>query len=78
MVRKSKFLMGQADGIRGPFRCTLHWLLRPSNFAKVLNGHYQDAQEAQGTNNLDRFRSAVRSAGSSGSTGNVERQEGDE
>lgn len=41
-VRKSKFLMGRANGSgdRPPFRATLEWLCRPSNFVKVAEGNY--------------------------------------
>lgn len=40
-VRKSAFLMGRTESNgRGPFRCSLEWLVRPKNFVKVLEGNY--------------------------------------
>lgn len=43
-VRKSRFLMGQTTGRDGrPFDCDLEWLIRPTNFAKVVEGKYEDA-----------------------------------
>lgn len=42
-VRKSRFLMGQTHGRDGrPFDCDLEWLVRPTNFAKVVEGRYED------------------------------------
>ena len=44
-VRKSRFLMGQTTGRDGRgFDCDLEWLIRPANFAKVIEGKYEDAQ----------------------------------
>jgi len=44
-VRKSRFLMGQTTGRDGrAFDCDLEWLVRPTNFAKVVEGKYEDAQ----------------------------------
>lgn len=43
-VRGSKFLMGQVtpnDKMRKPFQASLSWLIRPENFAKVLEGFYR-------------------------------------
>jgi hypothetical protein len=47
-VRQSKFLTGQADGRAGrrPFVADLEWLLKPQNFAKVIEGRYTDDAEA--------------------------------
>lgn len=43
-VRKSRFLMGHTTGRDGrPFDCDLEWLIRPTNFAKVVEGKYEDA-----------------------------------
>jgi hypothetical protein len=43
-VRKSPFLMGQTQGRDGrPFDCDLEWLIRPTNFAKVVEGKYEGA-----------------------------------
>lgn len=43
-VRKSKFLMGNVQGKdRRAFECTLEWILRPSNFAKIIEGKYHEA-----------------------------------
>lgn len=41
-VRKSDFLMGKTTGRDGrPFDCDLEWLIRPVNFAKVVEGKYE-------------------------------------
>lgn len=39
---QSKFLTGQSDGRPGrpPFVASLEWILRPGNFAKVIEGNY--------------------------------------
>lgn len=43
-VRQSRFLMGQTIGRDNrPFDCDLEWLIRPTNFAKVVEGKYEDA-----------------------------------
>jgi uncharacterized protein YdaU (DUF1376 family) len=43
-VRQSKFLMGKTSGNgKRPFECELEWLLRPSNFVKVIEGKYHGA-----------------------------------
>jgi hypothetical protein len=41
-VAQSKFLTGKASPGRGrkPFVASLEWLLRPKNFAKVVEGKY--------------------------------------
>lgn len=40
-VAESNFLMGRTDnGDRPPFVCSLDWLIKPTNFAKVLEGRY--------------------------------------
>ncbi|MEG1543936.1 MAG: hypothetical protein RR382_05350 [Tannerellaceae bacterium] len=40
-VKKSRFLTGQISGRDGePFFANLGWLVRPKNFAKVLNANY--------------------------------------
>jgi len=41
-VRKSDFLMGRAQVERGkvPFVATLDWMMKPRNFAKILDGNY--------------------------------------
>lgn len=41
-VRQSDFLMGktQPNGDRRPFRCSLEWLTKPANFAKVSEEAY--------------------------------------
>lgn len=42
-VSKSEFLMGRVAGQGGrSFACTLEWLIRPTNFAKVIEGKYHD------------------------------------
>ena len=41
-VKPSKFLTGQTEGRNGgkPFIADLEWLMRPTNFAKVIEGKY--------------------------------------
>ena len=41
-VGHSPFLTGKsaATGGRPPFQITLEWLVRPTNFAKVVEGNY--------------------------------------
>ena len=41
-VAQSRFLTGQADGRNGqpPFCADLEWMLRPTNFAKIVEGKY--------------------------------------
>lgn len=40
-IRESHFLMGRSPSMTGePFRLTFDWLLRPTNFAKVIEGNY--------------------------------------
>ncbi len=40
-VRASPFLIGQVTGSKGkPFFADLEWLLRPENYAKVIDGKY--------------------------------------
>lgn len=47
-VRRSAFLMGQRNGSSGTsFRCSLEWLVRPLNFAKVLDECYVDPDDKQ-------------------------------
>lgn len=43
-VATCPFLVGKVDGREGgaPFEADLEWLLKPSNFAKVIEGRYQD------------------------------------
>ncbi|WP_211261954.1 hypothetical protein [Stenotrophomonas humi] len=42
-IRGSDFLMGKTTGRDGrPFDCDLEWLVRPSNFAKVIEGKYEN------------------------------------
>jgi hypothetical protein len=41
-VSKSKFLTGKvSSGTRKPFLASLDWLIKPENFAKVLEGKYE-------------------------------------
>ncbi len=44
-VSDSRFLTGRAEGRNGgpPFMADLEWLLKPNNFAKVIEGKYHDA-----------------------------------
>lgn len=45
-VRGSDFLMGKATGRDGrPFDCDLEWLVRPTNFAKVIEGKYENDRD---------------------------------
>ena len=41
-VRESRFLTGRAEARNGspPFVADLEWLMRPTNFAKVIEGRY--------------------------------------
>ena len=40
-VRGSPFLMGKVNGRNeNPFFANLEWLLKPSNYAKVIDGNY--------------------------------------
>jgi len=42
-VRKSRFLMGNVSGHDGrTFQADLEWLVRPTNFVKVIEGKYED------------------------------------
>jgi hypothetical protein len=42
-VGRSSFLMGKIQGgERSPFRASLDWLVKPSNFAKVIEHRYDD------------------------------------
>ncbi|WP_129408065.1 hypothetical protein [Marinitoga lauensis] len=42
-VEESDFLTGRADyGNRNPFIADLEWLMRPNNFAKVIEGKYNN------------------------------------
>jgi hypothetical protein len=42
-VGKSDFLMGRSSSRNGaPFECDLEWLIRPTNFVKVLEGKYEN------------------------------------
>ena len=50
-VAKSDFLMGRSNGSGGmPFMFSLGWFVRPSNFAKVLNGNYVNRGAGKTTN----------------------------
>ncbi len=45
-VRGSDFLMGKTTGRDGrPFDCDLEWLVRPTNFAKVIEGKYENDRD---------------------------------
>lgn len=48
-VARSKFLTGKAEPTPGrkPFVATLEWLLRPKNFAKVVEGNYHEEKELE-------------------------------
>ncbi len=44
-VKPSKFLTGRANGNskdRSPFLADMEWLVRPTNFAKVIEGRYEE------------------------------------
>lgn len=48
-VNASRFLTGRAkarDGAK-PFRASLRWLMKPENFAKVIEGEYDDELQRQ-------------------------------
>ncbi len=41
MIQQSDFLMGKVQsGDRKPFKISLDWVCKPSNLAKILEGHY--------------------------------------
>lgn len=44
IVRESKFLTGKANGSRdrAPFLADFEWLIKPGNFAKVMEGKYDN------------------------------------
>jgi len=37
-ISQSNFLMGKVND----FQCDLHWVVRPTNFAKIINGRYHN------------------------------------
>lgn len=40
-IAKSDFLMGRVEGAKGhPFAADLEWIIRPTNFAKIIEGRY--------------------------------------
>jgi len=39
-IATSPFLMGRVNGRGEPFRATWDWVMRPTNFAKVVDGNY--------------------------------------
>lgn len=41
-VKESKFLTGRINGKDRPFLADLEWLVRPTNFAKVVEGRYSE------------------------------------
>lgn len=46
-VEDSDFLTGRADyGKRSPFKADFEWILRPSNFVKILEGKYDNRTTA--------------------------------
>jgi len=47
-VKASAFLMGRTAGSRDgkSWRCSWDWLMRPTNFAKVVDGNYLDRKGA--------------------------------
>lgn len=47
-IGQSDFLMGRIEGKRGTsFAVSLDWLIKPANFAKALDGHYDRKEPAQ-------------------------------
>lgn len=51
-IGQSDFLMGRTSSSgRNPFVVSLDWLIKPANFAKALDGHY-DRKEPQGASFL--------------------------
>ena len=43
-IQKSKFLIGKVNSKDGrPFTADLEWILKPSNFAKIVEGKYHGA-----------------------------------
>lgn len=46
-VSRSDFLMGRVETNRGVFdNCDLEWLIKPKNFAKVIEGKYENRRAA--------------------------------
>ena len=47
-VAKSRFLTGLTDGRDGkpPFVADLEWLIRPTNFSKIVEGKYHSGEQA--------------------------------
>ncbi len=43
---KSKFLTGKAkaSGDRKPFQVSLDWIVKPDNFAKIIEGAYHESR----------------------------------
>jgi hypothetical protein len=39
-VRKSRFLMGRANGTTRPFQADLFWIAKPENLLKLYEGKY--------------------------------------
>ncbi|WP_435102315.1 hypothetical protein [Arhodomonas sp. AD133] len=46
IAEECPFLTGQKEGTRGPFTPSLEWLVRPSNFAKIIEGQYREKKHA--------------------------------
>lgn len=47
IVSRSKFLTGRTNGTqdRPPFMADLGWILKPNNFAKIIEGNYDDKKK---------------------------------
>lgn len=46
-VSRSDFLSGRIPGRNGPFTASLAWLIKPTNFEKVINGQYENRDAVQ-------------------------------
>jgi len=44
--RNCPFLTGQKEGARGPFTPDLEWMVRPRNFAKIIERQFEDQHAA--------------------------------
>ena len=45
-VKESDFLMGKT---KNPFTCSFDWLVKPTNFTKVINGNYKNKTKGNST-----------------------------
>jgi len=46
IANRCPFLTGQKEGMRGPFTPDLEWMVRPRNFAKIIERQFEDQHAA--------------------------------